>query len=177
DQKREDALAMLAAMQDVSAQSDPPRPSFRFEWTHYWDGMFARDRVGATGVSELPLAVSERSIIEELRLEGEEAYGSARSAALLRVLAGMEARRHGIDPAPETRRAALGRLRTARGLFTRAELDAWLMRNALDPTSLESLIDEQSRLELLAKTFSLDRALLDEMHLSGAYERLAGRAR
>src|SRR5262249_31755971 len=48
---------------------------------------------------------------------------------------------------------------------------------ALDPTSLESLIDEQSRLELLAKTFSLDRALLDEMHLSGAYERLAGRAR
>src|SRR5262249_17428765 len=28
DQKREDALAMLAAMQDVSAQSDPPDPAF-----------------------------------------------------------------------------------------------------------------------------------------------------
>src|SRR6202035_360040 len=35
DQKREDALAMLAAMHETLARPDPPRAGFQFEWTHF----------------------------------------------------------------------------------------------------------------------------------------------
>ncbi|MCI0430396.1 MAG: hypothetical protein L0210_07635 [Rhodospirillales bacterium] len=177
DQKREDALAMLASMGETPAKSDPPRPSFRFEWTHYWDAMFARGRVGSSTGG--PEAVSDRSILEELRLEGDEAHGRAAARALLRLIAGAEARRRGLEPSNKAKRASLTRLRIELGLFSRAELQSWLERNHLNAASLERLIDEQCRLEALAETArtSLDGYLLDELRLGGAYERLARRAR
>jgi hypothetical protein len=176
DQKREDALAMIAAMRELPAKFDPPPPSFRFEWTHYWDAMFARGRLGAA--MDQPEAVSDRNIVEELRLEGEEVYHRAMERALLRLLAVAEARRGGIEPSDKARRATLTRVRIELGLFNRAQLDAWLERNYLNAVSLERLIDEQCRLEALAETTrnALDGPLLDELRLNGSYERLAQRA-
>ncbi|HXV24206.1 MAG TPA: TfuA-like protein [Alphaproteobacteria bacterium] len=177
DQKREDALAMLAAMREAPARSDPHRPSFRFEWTHYWDAMFARGRIG--GAADEPEAVSDRSIVEELRLEGEEVYGRVAARTLLRLLAGAEARRMGLEPSDQDKRAVLTRLRADLGLFNRAQLQSWLERNHLRPAMLERLIGEQSRFEALTEMMrtSLDGPLLDELRLNGAYERLAERAR
>ena len=63
-------------------------------------------------------------------------------------------------------------------LFTRAELEAWLQRNHLDPVALEQLIEEDVRAQAaIGPANSLpDPHLLDELRLAGAYERLAERA-
>ncbi len=76
-------------------------------------------------------------------------------------------------------RTSLSRVRAALGLFTRTALDAWLSRNHLETASLERLIEDQVRSETVVglSGSSLDGQLLDELRLSGAYERLAERAR
>ena len=118
-------------------------------------------------------------IIEELRLESDDSYGRAKARALLRLLARLSAQRQGLKPSPEAVRATLARMRGARGLYTRAELDAWLERNHIDAASLEVLIEDQARSEAVARLSgpALDRNLLDELRLSGTYGRLAERAR
>ena len=124
DQKREDALAMIAAMQNASGRREPPQPGFQFEWTHYWNAMYANGRAGP-GAGEAP-EEADRSVLEELRLEGYEAYARAVAGALLRLLGGAEARRRGLEPSADTLRARLTRMRAELGLFSRADLTVWL---------------------------------------------------
>jgi hypothetical protein len=178
DRKREDALAMLAEMRGFLAGPEPARPGFRFEWTHFWDDLFRRSMIEPpSGEGSAPLPA--RQIVEELKLEGTEAYERVRLRALLRMLAGTEAARQGLTAAPEAARAALSRLRAALGLYTRAELDRWMARNHLDAASLERLIEDQARIDAFTDlaSASLEPILLDELRLSGAYERLVERAR
>jgi hypothetical protein len=178
DQKREDALAMLAAMRETLARPDPPRPGFRFEWTHFWDELVSRASIDPVAI-EPSSTPTYQDIIEELRLEGDDAYGRAKVRALLRLFAGLEAKRQGLEPSPEAMRTSLSRVRAALGLFTRAALDAWLSRNHLETASLERLIEDQARSDTVVglSGSSIDDQLLDELRLSGAYERLAERAR
>ncbi len=178
DQKREDALEMLAAMRETLARPEPHCPAFRFEWTQFWDDLVAQPGTDSRA-SDPSLLVPYQDILEELRLEGEDSYGRAKARALARLLARLAAQRQGLEVSPEAARATLARMRGAHGLYTRAELDAWLERNHLDAGSLENLIEDQARSEALARRSgpTLDRDLLDELRLSGTYERLAGRAR
>ena len=178
DQKREDALAMLAAMQETLARPDPHRPCFQFEWTGFWDDLVAQPTIDPLASESSP-TVPYQDIIEELRLEGERSYGRTKAMALVRLLAGLVTRRQGLKPPDEAMRATLARVRGARGLYTRAALDAWLERNHIDARSLEVLIEDQARLEAVTGLSgpALNRKLLDELRLSGTYERLAERAR
>jgi hypothetical protein len=178
DQKREDALAMLAAIRETLARTDPPRAGFRFESTHFWDELVSRAPLHPAAI-EASSTLTCQDIVEELRLEGDDAYGRAKVRALLRLFAGLEAKRQGLEPSPEAMRTPLSRGRAALGLFTRAALDAWLSRNHLETASLERLIEDQARSEIAVglSGSSLDSQLLDELRLSGAYERLAERAR
>src|SRR5262249_39504481 len=116
DQKREDALEMLAAMQEPSAQTSALAVDFRFEWTNFWGEFVA---VGALDSGSNP-ASPHKSVLEELRLEGEVAYGRVRDRALLRLFANLEAKRRGLGTSLAAKRAALSRMRAALGLFTRA---------------------------------------------------------
>ena len=176
DQKRADALAMLAAMRRSAGDAAAPRPRFRFERTHFWEEMAARP------MDDLPAdefgPVSDDRIIDELRLEGPEAYGRTKMAALLRRLAVGEVGRQGVTIRPEARRDILNRLRASLGLFTRAQLDGWLARNHLDAASLDRLIEDQACSETLAALAdpAFRRHLLDELRFAGTYERLAERA-
>jgi hypothetical protein len=177
DQKREDALAMIAAMQERPASSAAGRPSFRFEWTHYWQALFSEGALD--GAFDETAADLVRGVLEELRLQGEEAWRRAASAALLRLLADAEARRRGIEPAPDALRASLTRMRGEFGLFSRAELDAWLARNGLDAGALERLLGERCRMEALSEVLRADLAphILDELRVNDCYRALAERAR
>jgi hypothetical protein len=177
DQKREDALEMLAAMQATATQPLRP-PDFRFEWTNFWDEFVARAAPPQSGAEPL-LAPSYRGVVEELRLQGEEIYVRVRQAALLRALAEREARRQGFDASPEAKSERLNHLRTALGLYSRNMLESWLLRNELAASSLEQLVENDVLAEaVLGKSGSLpDRYLLDELRLSGAFEGLAERAR
>jgi hypothetical protein len=169
DQKRADALAMLAAMREDPAP--PQQPGFRFEWTNFWNGMFARERIGDAELDE--------SVLDELRLQGEEVFGRARARALLRLLAQTEAQRRGLEPPASAVRGALARLRSERALFTRAALDGWLAANELDAAALERLAAAQLHIDVLAQDAgaSLGACLLDELRLDGSYATLARRAR
>ncbi len=177
DQKRADALQMLAAMQQVPAGGEPRQPNFRFEWTHLWDEMVGRTSAGETAESG-PRDFAEQ-VIEELRLQGPAAYATVKSNALLRLLAQREAARRGSEPSPQALRAALSGMRERLQLFSRDRLQAWMERNLLDEASLQPLIAQEAELQSLSagSSHSIGRFLLDELRLSGAFDRLADRAR
>jgi hypothetical protein len=176
DQKRDDALEMLATIKEALVQPESPRPDFQFEWTNFWDEFVASYVPEPATCESSPLF---KSVLEELRLEGKEAYARVKDRALLRLLAGQEAKRRGLVPSLEAKRSALARMREALGLFTRAELETWVSKNHLDVPSFERLIEEDARARFATgPTASLpDRYLLDELRLSGRYERLVERAR
>jgi hypothetical protein len=135
---------MLGEMKTAAAEPGRHVAGFAFEWTSHWDAFVART-MPQSMAAEPALASLHRGVIDELRLEGEESYRRVRERARLRLLANREANRLGLQASPEAKRASLGRMRAELGLFTRAELEAWLQRNHLDPLALEQLIEEDVR--------------------------------
>jgi hypothetical protein len=175
DQKRADALEMLAAMREALLGSNEARPKFNFEWTYFWDEFVRRFEAG----HENPSASPQQRVIEELRLEGPDAYARVEAMALLRRAAASGAAPMAPSPAPEDLQATLTDIRARLGLFTRADLDRWMARNDLDAVSMERLIADQAGLAILRERSSaaLEPRILDELRLSGAYEQLVERAR
>jgi len=180
DQKRTDALAMVATMRAFMAgASEPMRVDYVFEWTEMWDDLTTS--AGASGRGDAADDggwVADERVLEELRLE-PETYLALRDRALLRLLAGREAgrRRHTVDA--DTRRDLLGRLRVRHGLFTRAALDRWLEANAIDGRKLERIVEHEAQLEAIGALAApaLPAHLLDELRLRNHFARLAARAR
>ncbi len=83
------------------------------------------------------------------------------------------------SPARADLLATLTDIRAGLGLFARADLDRWMALNDLDAASLERLVADETGLRDLRNRSRawLERYVLDELRLSGAYERLAERAR
>jgi hypothetical protein len=100
-------------------------------------------------------------------------------AAQVRLSAGVEARRQGLNPSTEALRSTLVSIRSALGLFTRAQLNAWLARNDLDAASLERLVEDLTLSQKICRCWEpgLDTEVLNELRLDGNYDRLAERAR
>ena len=100
DQKREDALAMLAAMRALLASGpEPMRVDYTLEWTEVWDDATAAAAASPViGPGGSPAWVADERVLEELRLE-PDTYAAVRDRALLRFLARREAerRRHTAD--------------------------------------------------------------------------------
>jgi hypothetical protein len=172
DQKRLDALAMLAEIRDLSNTKLPP-PDFHFEWTYLWNEFVAR----AADVAGESAGVSAEGVLDELRLEGPEAWRLVEGRALLRAIARSGARV--ASPGREAARDWLSRFRADRGLYTRIDLDRWMAANDLEPARLEALIEDEASLEALRGRMgrALDSFVLDELRLAGDYPRLAERAR
>jgi hypothetical protein len=178
DQKREDALAMLAAMQALLASDpEPLRVDYTLEWTRMWDDAVAI-AAGSPMLGGRGEWLADERLLEELRLEAET-YVAARERALLRFLAGREAGRRRQTVEASARQAVLDRLRVRYGLFSRADLDRWLEANAIDGRRLERLVEDEAQLEALRAltASSLRDVLLDELRLRNDFARLAERAR
>jgi hypothetical protein len=180
DQKREDALAMLAAMRDLLAgRPEPMQVDYALEWTEVWDdattSAAASRQPGADGVAAW---LADDRVLEELRLE-PETYYAARDRALLRLLAVREAARHRHSVDAGALQERLNRLRARHGLLTRAALDRWLEANAIQGGQLERLVEEEVQLEAVSALTApaLPRYLLDELRLRNDFPRLAERAR
>jgi hypothetical protein len=116
-------------------------------------------------------------VLDELRLQGPEAYRQVEAKALMRMVAASGAARPN-KVSRDDARAALKRLREQFGLYARADLDRWMAANDLDASALEALIDEEAALEALRARAggSIGARLIDELRLGGAYARLAARA-
>jgi hypothetical protein len=175
DQKRADALEMLAAIRDAAQESSETQPKYSFEWTQLWDEFLRRFETG----EDNPGASTARRIVEELRLEGPEAYARVEAMALLRRVAVTGGAPMAPSRAPDSLRTTLTDIRARLGLFTRADLDRWMARNDLDVVSMERLVADEASLAILRDRSSagLESFLIDELRLSGAYERLVERAR
>jgi hypothetical protein len=170
DQKRLDALAMLAEMR-ASQNETPSVPSFHFEWTYLWDEFVAR----AGEVADPSVSIAER-ILDELRLEGPGAYGRTEARAMLRALAWSGTRAERVARQAES--DWLTRFRSDRGLFSRADLDHWISVNDLKPAELEALVRDEAAIEALRGRLGrgVDSFLIDALRLGGDYPRLAERA-
>ena len=162
-------------MREAPGEPEATSPKFNFEWTVFWDEFVLR----ANQIPDNANASPQQRIIDELRLEGPEAYARVEAMALLRMVAANGAARPTAGFAREELQRTLTDLRVRLGLFARAELDRWMARNDLDAASLESLIGNETCLKDLRDRSrgALEPFLLDELRLSGAYERLAERAR
>lgn len=173
DQKRLDALAMLAAIRETLAHGAPTRPGFHFEWTYLWDLFVAR-----AAADEAAPAPFGEAILDEARIESVDAYRQLETRALLRRVAAAGSPRPA-EASPDAARAALATIRGRLGLFSRPELDRWMSANDLDPASMERLVGDEARLQALRERLGRpsQSALLGELRLSGDYARHAERAR
>jgi hypothetical protein len=179
DQKREDALAMLAAMGDLlKAGHGPKRTSYRFEWTELWDKTTGFPSHSPTGGQQSSLSAPRERILDELRLEGN-AFQEAQQGALLRLLALREADRQGLGADAAALKRTAARFRAERDLFRRQDLERWIGENEIDIEGLEGVLEEEARLTAV-KTLArpqLGGHVLAQLRLSGDYPRLAERAR
>ncbi len=180
DQKREDALAMLAAMRSLLAgRTAPMEVDYVLEWTEVWEdataGAAASRQPGAGGSAAW---LRDDRVLEELRLE-PESYFAVRDRALLRLLAAREASRQRRWVDAGARKERLHRLRTRHGLFTRDALDRWLAANAIEGRQLERMVEEEAQLEAIGALAApgLPGQLLDELRLRNEFSRFAERAR
>lgn len=175
DQKREDALEMLAAMREADAAGSVRTADFRFERTHFWNDLVERSAIENPPSGSPP---TDR-IVDELRLQGPDAYAGARRNAFLRLLAEREASRRGLLVSDEAKRDASTELRKALGLFAQRQLEDWARRNDLDGRSYDRLVESEAQRQAIVGGDHgfLERYLLDELRVSGRYAELAARAR
>lgn len=175
DQKREDALEMLAAMQDAVAADQTPSAAFRFERTHFWDDLV--ERVAGERAARETDVTAER-ILDEVRLLGPDAYRIAMKNALARLLAERESLRGGFTPPPEAKAAVISEHRRDLGLYRRSQLDAWMSENHLDQASYDRLVEHEALLRQFteANPAILASYLLDELRMSGRFHQLFKRA-
>lgn len=178
NRKRDDAIAMLAAMRDFLATDPPPlRVGYRFERTEAWeaDKAFAAPAVvvGDAQGSEL----RREDLLDELRLR-PELYREVRRAALARALALREANRQGIEVG-EDEVALTARVWAAeRGLRAPRDRDDWRAANGLDEAAFQSFMVDETRQRILAEMAEplIEDRLLDSMRAEGCLAELMTRA-
>ncbi|MFM9845056.1 MAG: TfuA-like protein [Dongiaceae bacterium] len=175
NQKREDAIAMLQRIAaDCAATNEPKQVDFDFQHTVAWDAILHR----FTGGEDGGVVVDREELLDELRLT-PGAFAAIRRKALLRALAGREAERRGLEPTIAQLQKTLRDFRRAAGLASPSALEAWMQEAGLTRDEFLRLMNEEARLASLEEALggAIDRALLDELRLDGAFSHLLGRAR
>jgi hypothetical protein len=175
NQKREDAIAMLRRIAaDCAATNEPKRVDFDFQHTVAWDAILHR----FTGTEDGGIVIDREELLDELRLT-PGAFATIRRKALLRALASREAERRGLEPTIAQVQNTLRDFRRAAGLASPAALEEWMQEAGLTRDEFLRLMNEEARLASLEEALggAIDRALLDELRLDGAFTHLLGRAR
>ncbi len=177
DQKRLDAEALISA---VIACIDKPMPpqvaNFRFEWTNLWDRAVDEWAAGAL-LTVLPERVSPAAVLDELRLDPDR-YAAHWAEALQRAVLLREADRRRLAPDRAAKLRQLARLRERLGLMRRSDLDRWLKESGLEEEQLETLMEDDARIEAVSRLPQnvIDRQILAVLRLHGEYETEARRA-
>lgn len=191
DQKRRDALSLVEHLAELqSARPSPHDACFAFEPTEIWNDALPAMRARRSERGDL--ASHRRDVIDELRLN-ESAYVKAKREAILRsvLIAATEpdvrsetasGPRSATDAPLEAEllRRCAEEFRTARELWDRERVDAWLAANELDVAGLDELIRDEARLARWTggpDSASAEAALIDHLRLSGEYPRLSARAK
>jgi hypothetical protein len=167
--KRLDAIELIETVSRFVADDPPPFvPTFRMESTLVWH------RFLVEAAAPDPPSDDERDVLEELRLIPDRWRETTRLAL---------GRRAALAATDEPDADALGEFvdtfRRVRGLWRRADLDAWLAANALDEAGLSGMLREEAQLESAARASvaNLASAMAAHLRLTGEFAGLLERAR
>ena len=176
NQKRDDALAMLAAMREfLAGDPAPARVTFVFQRSEMWQRAIADFE--AAGECDASRDAEREALFDELRLAGT--YAEARRAGVLRW-AGLRGCAHeGLAVGTEDRQSAELAFRDRFEISRRLDIDRWLAENDLDDAGRADLIADEARLR------HLDRALgplaapyiVSHLQVTGQYPHYAARAK
>ncbi len=172
DAKREDALAMLAAISGQLSGAQPaPAVDHAFERTNNWE--LLAERIHSQSIMSGAFA----SVLDELRLDRGR-FDALRDRAVLRCLAVAEAQRNGTAIGRKELHEEISASRLRHGLVRRQQFLDWLDENELSEGQHETLA-AQGRLARSGAAIpseALQRAILAELKMSGAFAGLKRRA-
>ena len=177
DRKRQDAVLMLEAIGEMLAGPAVPfEADFHFEPTDAWTQV--AKRTGRQVAAALPIDLPPDALLEELRLHGP-AYQDAVTKAFARLLAKREADRQDSTVSQPQFRENLHAFFVSRNLRTPEEITQWVDAQELDVDRLTSLIQQETRIQLIEELFRDDllAQIPEILRISGHYGDLAARAR
>jgi len=166
DQKREDALALLAVMARLPAQGmTPPHAEFAFQHSVAWEAL--------TRVIKRRPPDREVALIFDLVRGNPRAYQDLRHRAAQRMRPQTP-----IAVPPQAVRAALGRFRAEHRLYSKAALEAWLEDQGTDLESLqEELAADLALVAAVAEApMAFRAAVLETLQAEGDYGGLLAEA-
>ena len=141
NQKRDDAVAMLAVMRDSLAAHPPlARVTYVFQRSEMWQRAVAD--VAAADEQDGAQEAEREALLDELRLAGT--YAEARRAGVLRWAGLRECARQGLAESPEDRQAAETAFRNRFAMSRRRDIDRWLVENDLDDSGRAQLIADEA---------------------------------
>jgi hypothetical protein len=178
NQKRQDAVAMLRLMRKRLARGlKPKKISFCFEHTEIWESAWPQSGELRFDSNGQPRAIVLESLLEELRLEGDQ-YNRHTLMALERFFVTREAERLGLRVSSERRIKTEIAFRRERDLVGPAQFERWMSDNNLNDHEFEALMMDEARVRWVhqgAQVASLS-CLPEQLRLSGDYPRLVARA-
>ena len=179
DQKRLDALALLAAVRADGREPTRRSPSFAFAHTVFFE-------VLRRGAGDLPVAgpqpgvhpVSTGELLAELRLDPDR-YRAVRERVAARYLASQHAGRLGLEPTEEQAQAVSDQFRRTRGLLDVAAVGRWLADNELTMGGYNALLRQEFALHQagIGAAGAVDVYLRGQLRADGLYRPLVDRIR
>jgi hypothetical protein len=176
DQKREDARAMLQLMHERIARGLASKQvPYTLENTHIWH--VASSMPGALESAMGGTTVLPTTLREEMQIEAS--YRRVAQGALVRFLAATEASRQNILLSVEQLQETGDRWRDKRDLADLKRFQAWLTEHDLTIETFSRMLKEEALLQLTRSwgVPDVDSRIVDELLMSGEYDRLAARAR
>jgi hypothetical protein len=176
NQKRDDARAMLELMRDRLAAGLPPKSvAYSVENTTVWHAATAL--AGAQEGGDDGSAVLPHTLREEMQVEGS--FTRFQHGAFLRFLAANEASRRSIVVTAEQLQRTGDRWRDRRELADIAAFQHWLDRCDLTQDAFSAKLREEALLKLVKSWAGpdIEFRIIDELLMTGEYERLVARAR
>jgi hypothetical protein len=178
NRKREDALMMLRLMNRRLAQGfDPKTVFYSFQHTAMWESAWRQCGELRLDSDAQPTQVDLESLLDELRLEGDQhKYHSL--IAMERFLAIREADRLGMTVTADSRREAELAFRRERGFVDATQVEQWMDQNGLSYNDFDALMMDEARVNWfhqIARSM-LETYLTEQVRLSGDYPRLLRRA-
>lgn len=176
DQKREDARAMLEIMHERLARGlAPKRVSYALENTHIWH--VASAMPGALESAMGGATLLPTTFREEMQIEAS--YRRVAQGALVRFLAVTEASRQNILLRPEQLQETGDRWRDKRDLADLKRFQRWLTEHDMTIETFTRMLSEEALLQLIRSwgVPDVECRIVDELLMSGEYDRLAARAR
>jgi hypothetical protein len=177
DQKKQDALALLRRLRELSSQtSGPKRVRYSFEHTDAWEQLL--NQAGARRLTaHAKESAEEEELLEELALADH--YGAVREGAMTRSLALALARQQGLQVTEDMLQATIDEFRRRHDLRDEALARRWIAAQGLTDEQFLELMREEAQLRWIETVYASDfrKAIFDRLRITGEYAAYAGRAR